>query len=83
MSRCLCWGTELLPPADSDSCCGAAAEPELLPCLARCCGAAAEVLPVCLFVQAFPKNFIKFFNSPSYRIFRRMHKVLNIDENKN
>jgi hypothetical protein len=32
------------PLADSDRCCGAAAE--LLPCLARCCGAAAELLPV-------------------------------------
>ena len=31
----------------------------------------------------FSKNFAKFFNSSSHRIFRHIHKVLNIDENKN
>ena len=31
----------------------------------------------------FLKNFAKFLDSPSHRIFRRMHRVLNIDENKN
>ena len=31
----------------------------------------------------FSKNFAKFFNSPSHEIFRQMHEVLNIDENKN
>jgi len=28
------------------------------------------------------KNFEKFFRFPSHQIFKRMHEVLNIDENK-
>jgi len=32
---------------------------------------------------SFPKILQNFLDSPSHRIFRRMHEVLNIDENKN
>jgi len=32
---------------------------------------------------SFQKNLQNFSDSPSHRIFRRMHGVLNIDKNKN
>jgi len=32
---------------------------------------------------SFQKNLQNFSDYPSHRIFRRMHEVLNIDENKN
>ena len=33
-----------------------------------------------LVLFSFKKNLQNFLDSPSYRIFRRMHEVLNIDE---
>jgi len=38
----------------------------------------------CLWPCLVPKKILQnFLDSPSYRIFKRMHGVLNIDENKN
>jgi len=48
-------------------------------------GNVVVVLPtIYLVLVYFPKKFCKIFSdSPLYQIFRRMHEVLNIDENKN